>query len=280
MRVPARNSGQAVSGSRLQQNARHSKQRSIMQINRSTLFLVLILILAPGLTAAAQDEDGFDPRADARANMIAAIEKDVRDTAELINRGAFDQRVMDAMATVPRHEFVPENQRSHAYENRPLPIGRGQTISQPYIVALMTDLLDPQSGDRVLEIGTGSGYQAAVISQLVSRVYSIEIISELAVESRQRMQRLGYDNISIRAADGYDGWPEEAPFDSIIVTAAISHIPPPLVRQLKPGGRMVIPVGTRFQTQYLTLVEKGLDSRITTRQLIPVIFVPFTGGHQ
>jgi protein-L-isoaspartate(D-aspartate) O-methyltransferase len=251
-----------------------------MQINRSTLFLVLILILAPALTVAAQDVDGFDPRADARADMIAEIEKDVRDTAELINRGAFDQRVMDAMATVPRHEFVPEKQRSHAYENRPLPIGRGQTISQPYIVALMTDLLDPQSGDRVLEIGTGSGYQAAVISQLVSRVYSIEIISELAVESRQRVQRLGYDNISIRAADGYDGWPEEAPFDSIIVTAAISHIPPPLVRQLKPGGRMVIPVGTRFQTQYLTLVEKGLDSSITTRQLIPVIFVPFTGGHQ
>jgi protein-L-isoaspartate(D-aspartate) O-methyltransferase len=144
----------------------------------------------------------------------------------------------------------------------------------------MTDLLNPQPGHRVLEIGTGSGYQAAILSRLVSQVYSMEIIAELANESRRLVQRLGYDNISIRAADGYNGWPEAAPFDSIIVTAAISHIPPPLVRQLKAGGRMVIPVGTRFQTQYLTLVEKDLDGRVTTRQLIPVIFVPFTGGHQ
>jgi protein-L-isoaspartate(D-aspartate) O-methyltransferase len=251
-----------------------------MQIRFSTLFPVLIVILASALTAAAADEGRSDRWADARAGMIAGIEKDVRDTAELINRGSFDRRVMDAMATVPRHEFVPESQRSKAYENRPLPIGRGQTISQPYIVALMTDLLDPQPGHRVLEIGTGSGYQAVVLSQLVSQVYSMEIITELASESRRLVQALGYDNISIRAADGYNGWPEAAPFDSIIVTAAISHIPPPLVSQLKPGGRMVIPVGTPFQTQYLTLVEKDPDGGITTRQLIPVIFVPFTGGHQ
>ena len=195
-------------------------------------------------------------------------------------RGVTDQNVLDAMLTVPRHLFVPQFEKSSSYSDGPLPIGHGQTISQPYIVALMTDLLQPQPGQRVLEIGTGSGYQAAVLSRLVSRVYSMEIIAELASESRQRLQRLGYENISIRAADGYNGWPEEAPFDSIIVTAAISHIPPPLVRQLKPGGRMVIPVGTRFQTQYLTLVEKDPDGRVTTRQLIPVIFVPFTGGHQ
>ena len=251
-----------------------------MQIKLSTLFLIPLFSLAPAITGAAGDESRDDPWADARAGMIAEIEKDVRDTSELINRGGFNRPVMDAMKTVPRHEFVPESQRQKAYENRPLPIGRGQTISQPYIVALMTDLLEPQPGHRVLEIGTGSGYQAAILSRLVSQVYSMEIIAELANESRQRVQRLGYENITIRALDGYNGWPDEAPFDSIIVTAAISHIPPPLVTQLKPGGRMVIPVGTRFHTQYLTLVEKDLDGRVTTRQLIPVIFVPFTGGHQ
>jgi protein-L-isoaspartate(D-aspartate) O-methyltransferase len=169
--------------------------------------------------------------------------------------------------------------RSMAYENRPLPIGHGQTISQPYIVALMTDLLQPQPDQRVLEIGTGSGYQAAVLSQLVAQVYSIEIIEELGKSSTQLLTRLGYDNVETRIADGYDGWPQHAPFDSIIVTAAISHIPPPLVQQLKKGGRMVIPVGTRFHTQYLTLVEKDMQGKITSRQVLPVAFVPFTGGH-
>lgn len=250
-------------------------------MKQSTLFLVLIIsILSVPAGIASDDLGASDPRAEERAGMIAEIEKDVRETAELINRRSFDRRVMDAMGSVPRHEFVPKNQRRKAYDNRPLPIGRGQTISQPYIVALMTELLGPEPGDRVLEIGTGSGYQAAILSKLVSEVFSIEIITELADDSRQRLQRLGYDNVGVRAADGYDGWPEEAPFDSIIVTAAISHIPPPLVRQLKPGGRMVIPVGTRFQTQYLTLVEKNPEGEVTTRQLIPVIFVPFTGGHQ
>jgi protein-L-isoaspartate(D-aspartate) O-methyltransferase len=160
-----------------------------------------------------------------------------------------------------------------------LSIGHGQTISQPYIVALMTDLLQPQPGQRVLEIGTGSGYQAAVLSQLVAQVYSIEIIEELGESSTQLFSRLGYDNVETRIADGYDGWPQQAPFDSIIITAAISHIPPPLVKQLKNGGRMVIPVGTRFQTQYLTLVEKDKHGKVTSQQLLPVIFVPFTGGH-
>ena len=252
-----------------------------MQMKQSTLFLVLIIsILSVPAGIASDDLSASDPRAKERAGMIAEIEQDVHDTAELINRRSFNRRVMDAMGSVPRHEFVPKNQRRNAYDNRPLPIGRGQTISQPYIVALMTELLEPEPGDRVLEIGTGSGYQAAILSKLVSEVFSIEIITELANDSRQRLQRLGYDNVRVRAADGYDGWPEEAPFDSIIVTAAISHIPPPLVRQLKPGGRMVIPVGTRFQTQYLTLVEKNPEGEVTTRQLIPVIFVPFTGGHQ
>jgi protein-L-isoaspartate(D-aspartate) O-methyltransferase len=169
--------------------------------------------------------------------------------------------------------------RSAAYENRPLPIGYGQTISQPYIVALMTDLLQPRADHKVLEIGTGSGYQAAVLSELVDEVYSIEIIDKLGQTSKRVLQELGYDNVSTRIADGYDGWPEHAPFDSIIVTAGISHIPPPLIRQLKNGGTMVIPVGSSFQTQQLTLVKKDLNGAITTRQIIPVIFVPFTGGH-
>jgi len=188
-------------------------------------------------------------------------------------------QVIQAMNTVPRHEFVPDKMRFMAYQNRPLSIGYGQTISQPYIVALMTDLLQPQPDQRVLEIGTGSGYQAAVLAKLVSQVYSIEIIEELGKVTTQRLDQLGYDNIETRIADGYDGWLEHAPFDSIIVTAAISHIPPPLVQQLKKGGRMIIPVGTRFQTQYLTLVEKDMQGAITTRQILPVSFVPFTGGH-
>ncbi len=214
-----------------------------------------------------------------RQQMIAEIKDNVRQTAEFINTQSFETRVMEALGTVPRHEFVPGELRSKAYENRPLPIGFGQTISQPYIVALMTDLLQPQQGQRVLEIGTGSGYQAAVLSQLVEQIYSVEIIEELGLSSAERLGRLGYDNIVTRTADGYNGWSEHAPFDSIIVTAAISHIPPPLVEQLKPGGRMIIPVGTRFQTQYLTLVEKDMQGAVTTRQVLPVRFVAFTGGH-
>ena len=214
-----------------------------------------------------------------RQQMLTEIEDDVRLTAEHINKKSLNMQVIQAMNTVPRHEFVPDKMRFMAYQNRPLSIGYGQTISQPYIVALMTDLLQPQPDQRVLEIGTGSGYQAAVLAKLVSQVYSIEIIEELGKVTTQRLDQLGYDNIETRIADGYDGWLEHAPFDSIIVTAAISHIPPPLVQQLKKGGRMIIPVGTRFQTQYLTLVEKDMQGAITTRQILPVSFVPFTGGH-
>ncbi len=214
-----------------------------------------------------------------RQQMVDVIEDDVHTTEKAINKKSFNKIVMQAMNTVPRHEFVPVGLRSQAYENRPLPIGYGQTISQPYIVALMTDLLEPQPDQRILEIGTGSGYQAAVLAQLVAQVYSIEIIEALGESSTQLLNHLGYDNIETRIADGYNGCPQYAPFDGIIVTAAISHIPPPLVQQLKKGGRMIIPVGTRFQTQYLTLVEKDLQGKVTTRQLLPVIFVPFTGSH-
>jgi protein-L-isoaspartate(D-aspartate) O-methyltransferase len=214
-----------------------------------------------------------------RQQMIREIRQDVEDTSRYIGRESLDQRVMDAMGTVPRHEFVPPSMQSSAYQNRPLPIGHGQTISQPYIVALMTDLVDPDDLDKVLEIGTGSGYQAAILAELVARVYSIEIVEALGQTARQRLQKLGYDNIETRVGDGYYGWPEMGPFDAIVVTAASSHIPPPLIRQIKPGGVMLIPVGGQFQVQQLTVIRKDEKGDVITRQILPVRFVPLTGGH-
>ncbi len=192
---------------------------------------------------------------------------------------ALNDEVMQSLGTVERHEFVPARQKLFAYENRPLPIGHGQTISQPYIVALMTDLIEPGPDDVVLEIGTGSGYQAAILAKLVNHIYSIEIIEALAAESTARLTRLGYDNVTTKLADGYHGWEEHAPYDAIIVTAAASHVPPPLVRQLKPGGRMIIPVGGRFMTQQLLLLEKTADNEVITRLVAAVRFVPLTGEH-
>jgi len=191
----------------------------------------------------------------------------------------FDERVVRALGSVERHLFVPPGEQAHAYENRPLGIGYGQTISQPYIVALMTDLIDPQPDDVVLEVGTGSAYQAAILATLVARVCTIEIIEPLAQSARERLARLGYDNVETRLGDGYFGWPEAAPFDAIVVTAAATHVPPPLIRQLAPGGRMVIPVGGRFTTQQLLLIEKTLQGEIVTRQVAAVVFVPLTGKH-
>ena len=190
-------------------------------------------------------------------------------------RGITTERVLEAMRQVPRHAFVPPPQADHAYEDRPLPIGYGQTISQPYIVAYMTELVQPDSTDRVLEVGTGSGYQAAVLAEIVDQVYTVEIIPELAETAGQRLDRLGYDNVAVKNADGYYGWEEHAPYDAIVVTAAAEHVPPPLIEQLKDGGRMVIPVGSPFYTQTLMLVEKEGD-QVTTRSLTPVRFVPFT----
>ena len=211
--------------------------------------------------------------------MVQLIEADVRETARRIGKRALDEQVMEVMATVPRHEFVRDKEKVHAYRNRPLPIGHGQTISQPYIVALMTDLLQVGSDASVLEIGTGSGYQAAVLSGLVKSVYSIEIIKPLGAQADDRLKRLGYDNVKTRIGDGYYGWEEFAPFDGIIVTAAASHIPPPLIEQLKPGGRMIIPVGSPFLTQQLLLVTKDAGGKARTRQILPVRFVPLTGKH-
>ena len=220
-----------------------------------------------------------DPFASARAELIQIIEKDVRATSRYLGQKTLDPRVLSAMNTVPRHEFVPEKLRSLAYANRPLPIGHGQTISQPYIVAIMTELIRVDSHSRVLEIGTGSGYQAAILAELVNEVYSIEIIKPLAEQATERLDRLGYHNVKTLHGDGYYGWDEYAPFDAIIVTAAASHVPPPLIKQLKVGGRMIIPVGSRFMAQELLLVIKEEDEKITTRQVLPVRFVPLTGKH-
>ena len=211
-----------------------------------------------------------------RARMVAEIAAMARETGGATGRPRLSQVVMEAMATVPRHRFVPHLHETVAYQNRPLPIGEGQTISQPFIVALMTDLLDPKPGDTVLEVGTGSGYQAAVLSRLVTKVYTIEIVEPLGKQAMQLLEQLGYRNVSVRIGDGYNGWPEAAPFDSIIVTAAPAQIPKPLIDQLKPGGRMVIPAGGSYGSQYLLLVEKQPDGTATTRRTLPVRFVPLT----
>ena len=209
-------------------------------------------------------------RSDERARMVRE---------QITERGLEDQAVLGAMLAVPRHLFVPDEHRDRAYGDHPLPIGHGQTISQPYIVAFMTELLELEPGDRVLEVGTGSGYQAAVASMLADSVFSVEIVPELAAGAGARLEQLGYRDIRVRNADGYFGWEEHAPFDAIFVTAAAGHVPPPLVQQLVPGGRMAIPVGGPFQVQNLVLVEKAADGTVTTRSVLPVQFVPLTGGH-
>jgi len=244
--------------------------------NRLVVTAFGVLLLAASPPAGAADAGSFEAE---RKALLREIERDVHDTAEYLNRRELDARVMAAMGSVPRHEFVQPQDRDLAYENRPLPIGHGQTISQPYIVAVMTDLLEPAPGCRALEVGTGSGYQAAVLSRLCDKVYTLEIVEPLGRQARERLARLGYANVEVRIGDGYYGWPEAAPFDVIVVTAVAGHIPPPLLQQLKPGGRMVLPVGTRFTTQQLLLVRKLADGKVTTRQLLPVAFVPLTGGH-
>jgi protein-L-isoaspartate(D-aspartate) O-methyltransferase len=236
----------------------------------------LALAALAALVAAAGAADSFDA---ARNRMVAEIREISREASVESGRPTLDPRVLEAMSRVPRHSFVPANLEDAAYENRPLPIGHGQTISQPFIVALMTDLMKLNAGDTVLEIGTGSGYQAAILAELVKSVYTIEIVEPLGEAARARLAALGYRNAEVRVGDGYYGWEAHAPFDAIMVTAAASHIPPPLVRQLKPGGRMVVPVGSPFLTQYLMLVEKRPDGGVTSRQILPVRFVPLTGGH-
>jgi protein-L-isoaspartate(D-aspartate) O-methyltransferase len=206
-----------------------------------------------------------------RQHMLAEISAGVVHVSDVLGKTALDERVMAVMGSVPRHEFVPVELQPYAYANIPLPIGFEKTISQPFIVALMTDLLDISANDAVLEIGTGLGYQAAVLSQLARKVYSIEIIEELAGQAKQRLRRQGCSNIEVKVANGYHGWSEHAPFDKVIVTAAPDLIPPPLLHQLKAGGKMVIPAGLP-DAQQLVLVEKNSDGRVTTREILQVRF--------
>ena len=208
---------------------------------------------------------GQDAFATDRARMVAN---------QIASRDVKDARVLAAMREVPRHRFVPEALQRQAYEDRPLPIGHDQTISQPYIVALMTALARPGPGDRALEVGTGSGYQAAVLSRLVSHVYTIELVDALARSAEQHLKELGYTNVTTRAGDGYAGWPEMAPFDIILVTAAPDHVPAPLLEQLKAGGRMVVPVGPVADVQELQLIEKDSEGRTRSTRVAPVRFVP------
>ncbi len=199
---------------------------------------------------------------------------------QIVSRGIKSKRVLDAMNSVPRHLFVPVGYRRGSYFDQPLPIGSGQTISQPYIVALMTEMLDANSNDVVLEIGTGSGYQAAVLSTIVKELYTIEIIEELGLQASERLKNLGYDNVKVKISDGRLGWPDKGPFDAIIVTAAAEIIPDPLIKQLKPGGRMVIPVNNSFYSQDLLIVEKDEAGNIDTKKTIPVRFVPLVEGEK
>ncbi len=239
----------------------------------------LKFVFAVSLCLAAHvqaSEHRFDA---ARRQMLAEIQATVIDTGRATGKAQLAPEVMAALGTVPRHEFVPDALDAVAYANRPLPVGHGQTISQPYIVALMTDLLNVGADAVVLEVGTGSGYQAAVLAELVRQVYTMEIFEPLALEASARLARLGYGNVEVKFDDGYYGWPEKGPFEAIIVTAAVNHIPPPLVAQLRPGGKLVGPVGERFTVQHLLLVHKLDDERVQIRQILPVRFVPFTGGH-
>ena len=240
-------------------------------------FLTLVFcLLNTSLALASSMEDRYMQK---RQHMVRLIEQDVRQTSQYLDTEALDPKVLQAISTVPRHKFVHPDTIEDAYQNNPLPIGYGQTISQPYIVAIMTDLLKLSDRDIVLEIGTGSGYQAAVLSELVQQIYSIEIITPLAEQAKLRFKELGYNNISTKTGDGYYGWQEHAPFDAIIVTAAASHIPHALIEQLKPGGRMIIPVGSSFMTQQLLLISKSPDGKLQTQQILPVRFVPLTGEH-
>lgn len=246
---------------------------------RSGNYIMLLLgcslfAAIPQLSIGDRDDAYYKAKRD---NMVATQidQRGVRDG----RIGVKDDRVLEAMRRVPRHEFVRDVDKPRAYSDQPLPIGYDQTISQPYIVAYMTELLKPKKEHKVLEVGTGSGYQAAVLGKLVDHVYTIEIIKKLGQQAKIRLERLGYKNMTVKIGDGYYGWEKHAPFDTIIVTAAADHIPPPLVRQLKPGGIMCIPVGGRFQVQALMLVRKEADGSIVTKQMMPVRFVPLTGKH-
>ena len=254
--------------------------RSTLPLRHSATFPLIIRVylcasVASSVLLLAQGDDAkFRPlREEMVRTQIAAARWGAASAVR-------DARVLQAMRDVPRHEFVPLEMVPHAYEDRPLPIGHGQTISQPYVVAKMTELAQPKKTDRALEIGTGSGYQAAVLAKLVAEVYTIEIVEPLGLEAKERLRALGYRNVEVRIGDGYQGWPGKAPFDVILVTAAPPQIPPKLIEQLKPGGRMVVPVGGAFQGQSLLLITKNEKGEVRKQEVMPVRFVPMVPGEK
>ncbi|WP_088178364.1 protein-L-isoaspartate(D-aspartate) O-methyltransferase [Methylobacillus sp. MM3] len=214
-----------------------------------------------------------------RRDMVAAVAAMSEELNPVPDMPGLSQPVLDALGRVPRHLFVPDIERDFAYQNRPLPIGYGQTISQPYVVAFMTELLKLKPGSRVLEIGAGCGYQTAVLAEMGAEIYSIEIVEPLAIQAEQTLHNLGYDRVHVRPGDGYHGWPEHAPYDGIIVAAGASHVPQPLLDQLKPGGRMVIPLGESYAAQELLLIKKDAAGEVQRQEVLPVRFVPLTGRH-
>ncbi len=236
--------------------------------------LIGVIVVMSLMNVFAEDDNESK-----RRKMVAEIEDMVKRTESYTGRNTLDKRVVEAMLAVPRHEFVPAENQAHAYKNSALPLSHKQTISQPYIVALMTDLAGVASESMVLEVGTGSGYQAAVLSEIVSHVYSIEIVEALGLEAEARLQELGYSNVKVKVGDGYYGWDTYAPYDAILVTAAAEHIPEELLQQLKSGGRLVIPVGEQGKTQSLRVLTKGSNGEIEKRDVLPVAFVPLTGKH-
>ena len=247
-----------------------------MKLRHGILSGLAVVFLIFGVVGSGAADPLYDK---ARQALWTEVDRQI---ASLGTEAGFDElspAVRRALRETPRENYVPDEQRRYAYENRPLPIGYAQTISQPLIVALMTEMLHLQPGDRVLEIGTGSGYQAAVLDALGAEVYSVEIVPELGERARKTLDENGHEGVETRVGDGYFGWEQAAPFDAVIVTAASDHIPPPLIRQIKPGGRMLIPVGSRYLTQKLVLVTRDSQGKVTTREVIPVTFVPLTGRH-
>jgi protein-L-isoaspartate(D-aspartate) O-methyltransferase len=239
--------------------------------------ILRLLALVSAALALSSPARADTPQQNAdRAAMLRTIERHAQSAADALGRDHIDPAVLHVMGQLPRHAFVPGNIQDQAYDDRPLPIGYSQTISQPFIVALMTDLLALEPDDEVLEVGTGSGYQAAVLAKLIDQVHSIEIIPGLAESAAERLDALGFENVETHLGDGYYGVEAAAPFDAIVVTAAATSVPPPLIAQLKPGGRMVIPVGSSFSLQHLMIVEKDEAGRVRTRQTLPVRFVPLT----
>ena len=241
------------------------------------MIMKILLLLLPSMFAVAREASAQDAQcAGERAAMVETIRAYARSRASVVGQQGLSERVLEAMGQTKRHLFIPERSCSIAYADRPVPIGLGQTISQPFIVALMTQLAEVAPDHVVLEIGTGSGYQAAILAKLARKVCTIEIVPQLAETATKTLKDLAYDNVSVRLGDGYVGWPECGPFDAIVVTAALGQVPPPLIEQLKVGGRLVMPVGADYGTQHLTVVEKIAPDKTTTRAVAPVRFVPFT----